>query len=106
MPPSFGRPKIIPAGNPHATDAALARGEIAMTGFVKEHCVLVVEILQLGAFDLFSNKPFDRLHMFGIFHDHERKGVAASLGATGPADAMDVILRVVRHIEINDVAHV
>ena len=106
MPPSFRGPEIISSGNPHATNAALARGEVAMFGFVEEHRVLIIEILQLGAFDLFSNKSLDRLHMLGIFHDHERESIADGFGAACPADAMDVILRVVRYIEIDDVAHV
>ena len=106
MPPSFRWPEIVSSGDSHATNAALARGEVAMPGFVEKHRVLVVEILELGAFDLFSNHPFDRLHMFGVFHNHERERVAAGFGAAGPADAMDVILRVVRHIEIDDVADV
>ncbi len=45
---------------------------------------------------------FDRLERGNFFAVHEGEGVADVLGATGPADAMDVIFGVLGHVVVND----
>ena len=46
---------------------------------------------------------FDRLERGNFFAVHKSEGVADILGAAGPADAMDVIFRMFRHVVIDDV---
>jgi hypothetical protein len=42
----------------------------------------------------------DRLHRETVFRHRDGEGVTLQSGAAGPADAMDVILGVMRHIKI------
>ena len=46
---------------------------------------------------------FDRLKGSDFFAVHQGERVADILGATGPANAMDIILGMLRHIVIDDV---
>ena len=41
-----------------------------------------------------------------VLGDHDGEGVAAVLRAARAANAMDVILRMLRHVVVDDVAHV
>ena len=45
-------------------------------------------------------------HVLAVLGDHEREGVAGGLRPAGAADAVDVVLRVLRHVVVDDVADV
>jgi hypothetical protein len=74
--------------------------------FIKERGVLVVEVGQFHALDLLIDKSLDGSDVLGIFGGHEGEGVAGGLRPTGAADAVNVILRMLGDVEINDVADV
>ena len=50
------------------------------------------------------DRPLDIAQVAFFFRRHEREGIAGRLGAAGAADAVDVILRNQRHVEIDDMA--
>ena len=81
-------------------------GRLAGLGFFKQRGVGVVEVFQLHARDFLADETFDGENVRGILGDHDGKGVAARLGAARAPDAVDVILRMLRHVVIDDVADV
>ncbi len=52
-----------------------------------------------------ADQLFDRGQRLGIRRRHQRDGGTRAPGAAGAADAMHVILGMVRHVEIENVAH-
>jgi hypothetical protein len=73
---------------------------------LKECRVLVVESFELNALDLGANKTLDGGHVFTVLRDHERKRVAAGLGAARAANAVDVVFRMLWNVKIDDVTDV
>ena len=57
-------------------------------------------------FDLFAAQLFDGAHRFKIARRHQRRGKAFLAGASGTADAVNIILRRDRNVEIEDVADI
>src|SRR5439155_12026352 len=104
-PPPPGRAEIITAAQPDAARAALVRG-LLVAFLVENHGVFVVKILQLHALDSLRDEALDRLHVPRVLRHHQRERVAAGLGTAGPANPMHVILRVLRRVEVDDVADV
>jgi hypothetical protein len=64
----------------------------------------VVEIRHGDARQALPDRPLDRPQIPFLIRRHEREGLAGRLGAAGPADAMDVIVRDLRHVEIDDMS--
>src|SRR3954465_5476987 len=96
-----------PAERITAMGAAAADGTftaLARFGF-EERGVEIRKIFQLQARDLLPHETFDRLERCQFLAVHQGEGVARILSAAGPADAMDVIFRVLRHVVIDHVAY-
>src|SRR5206468_11679294 len=51
---------------------------------------------------LFRSRPFDGAQIPFLFRRDEGERRAGHLGAGGAADAMDVVLRLRRHVEVDD----
>src|SRR5215469_8309888 len=84
--------------------ATANRASAADSGFrFKENCVEVRKILELQSGNFLADKMFDRLERGNFLAVHERERVADILGSAGPADTMDIIFRMLRHIVIDDV---
>jgi hypothetical protein len=66
--------------------------------------VEVIETLHLLPVDFLADEVLDLLHLLHVLTRHDRKGVALVLCAAGAADAVNIILRVLRHIVIDHVA--
>src|SRR4026209_801505 len=92
-PSSAARPVgALPAGA--ATESRVRIG-------VEQAAIAVVEIIQRSARNFLADEMLDGCHFLDIFGRHDRKRIADALGATGAADAMDIIFRMVRHVEID-----
>ena len=65
---------------------------------------LVVEVGQRDPRKRPADRPFDRAKIGFLLRRHERERVAGQLGASGAADAMDVVVGHGRHVEVDDVA--
>ncbi len=95
-----------------AVDAAAAHfaGETARRraglGFFKQRGVAVIEIFQLHARDFLADEAFDGENVRRILGHHDGEGVAGVLRAAGAPDAVDVILGMLRHVVVDDVADV
>ena len=93
-----------------AVDAAAANfpGEPARgcagLALLKQGGVTVIEILQFNARNFLADEAFDGENMGGILGHHDGKSIASGGCATGTANPMDVILGVLGHIVIDDVA--
>jgi hypothetical protein len=74
--------------------------------FIKERGVLVVEVGQLHALNLLIDESLNGGNVLGIFGGHEGERIASGLGAPGAADAMNVILGMLRNVEVDDVADI
>ena len=68
----------------------------------EENRVEIREILELQSRDFLADETLDRLERGNFFAVHERERVADFLRAPGPADAMDVIFGMLRHVVVND----
>ena len=79
---------------------------LAGFSFLEEHRVFVIEIFQIHARDFLADEAFDGEDVAGVLGGHDGEGVAAGLGAAGAPDAMDVILGMLRHVVVDDVADV
>ena len=64
----------------------------------------VVEIGHRHARQSLADRLLDRAQIVLFFRSDERERVAVRLRARGTADAVDVVLRHVRHVEVHDVA--
>lgn len=101
------RAEVVAAMDAHAAGfAGEAAGFIPGLILFKEGGVGVIEIFQFHAFDLLADEAFNGINVAGVLGGHDGKGVAAGLGAAGAPDAVDVILRMLRHVVIDDMAHV
>src|SRR5690606_10847552 len=56
--------------------------------------------------DLLAGQPLDRIEIFGVGAGEDGERLARAPGAAGAADAVDIVLGVDRHVEIEDVADV
>ena len=83
-----------------------ADGALASTGRLRleEHGINVGKALELEPRNLLPNKTLDRLQRRQLTAIHQGKRVANVLRTAGPADAVHVILRMLRHIVIDHVA--
>src|SRR5205085_5157012 len=52
-----------------------------------------------------SNQLFDSVHKLRVPWGREHESMAFATGASGSANAMDVIIRMERHVEIENVRH-
>ena len=53
--------------------------------------------------DLLADETFDGAEVFQLLDGHQRERIAHFLRATCPADAMDVILGMLRHVVVDHV---
>src|SRR5207245_10154115 len=66
--------------------------------------VKIRKVFQFKSRNFSADETLDCLERGNFLAVHKRERVAHILGAAGPADAMDVIFWVLRHIIVNDVA--
>src|ERR1035441_6004088 len=104
--PSAGGEVVAAVDAPAAHFAGKTALRLPGFGFLKQHGVFVIEILQFHARDFLTNETFDGEHVGAILGGHDGEGVAGMLRPARAPDAMDVILRMLRHVVVNDVAHV
>ena len=71
---------------------------------VEQAGVFVRETFELHARNFLADEALDGGNLLNIFAGHNRKRIAYALCAAGASDAMDIVLGVVRHVEVNDVA--
>src|SRR5450759_3386359 len=64
----------------------------------------VIEIGQRDAWQSLPNGALDLTELAFLFSRDEGEGFTGHLGARGAADAMDVVIRRQRHVEVDDVA--
>ena len=81
-------------------------GRLAGLSFFEQCGVAVIEIFQFHALNFLADETFDGGDVRGILGDHQGKSVAGGFGAAGPADAVDIILRMMRHIVVYHVTDV
>ena len=62
----------------------------------KQHRVKIRKVLQLQSRNFLSNEMLNRVQGGQLFAVHQGERVTDVLGATCPADAMDVIFRMLR----------
>src|SRR3954463_10217691 len=104
VPPPLATPSAegITAMSASAADGALApfaRFRLEQRG------VEIRKPIQFQTGNLLPHKPLDRMQGSQLFTIHQSKSVAHVLGAAGPPNPVHVILRMLRHIVINDVTH-
>src|ERR1700674_1097731 len=92
----------ITAMGPATADGGLAA--IARFG-LGEGVVGIRKDIRFQACNFLPHETLDRMQRSELFSVHQSKRVADILGATGPADAVHVIFRMLRHIVIDDVTH-
>jgi len=102
---AFGGAEVVAAAEADAAHAAVF-GFLAGFSFFEKGGVFVVEGVEFDALDFLADEAFDGADVHHVFGDHEGEGVARRFGATGAADAVDVIFGMLRHVEVNDVADV
>src|SRR3984893_13031377 len=78
-----------------------------VSGFAGGDCHAVARRAFGNVVDTGNGLPdqlFDRVHGFLIERSDDRDRGAGAPGAAGTADAMDVVVGMMRHVEIEDVA--
>src|SRR4029077_10689515 len=96
------RPKVEPPWvPPHAEGALAATGRLRL----EEHGVDVGKAIELEPRYLLPDKTLDRLQRRQFLAIHEGKGIAHVLRTAGPANAVHVILGMLRYIVIDHVAY-
>ena len=65
-----------------------------------------VDAGHLEAPDRLADQPLDRRHRLAFVGGRQREGAPALAGAAGAADAVDIVVGVVRHVEIDHDRHV
>ena len=83
-----------------ALTLALLAGALAIFG-----CFGVNGEVAFGAWNVLAGQSFDRGDRLGVERGDHRDRGAGPPGAAGTADAMHVVVGMMRHIEIEDVAH-
>ena len=86
-----------------STTAAAATTATAAVGRLE---ALDVQAGNLDAGNGRADQLLDRLHQIALGGRRQGEGMADPAGAAGAADAVDVVVRRERHVEIEDVAHV
>src|SRR5918995_479433 len=64
----------------------------------------IVKIVQLDSRDLLADEAFDGGNLLDVFPSHDRKSITDTLRASGAADPVHVIFRMMRHIEVDNMA--
>src|SRR5436309_14917847 len=86
--------------------AAAADGAFAARGFrFEERCVKIRKVFQFQARNFLADETLDRLESRKFFAGNEGEGVADILRAAGATNSMYVILRMLWHIVVDDMAH-
>src|SRR4029453_70392 len=93
-------PKRVPAMGATAADGAFAADRRLR---FKEDGVEVGKILEFQSRNLLADEVFNGLQCADLFSVHQGKCVTDILGTTGPADAMDIIFRMFRHVVVDNV---
>src|SRR2546421_3572111 len=96
-PPS---PKRVPAMRATAANSAFAASDDLR---FKQYRVNVWKVLQFQPGNFLSNETLNRLQCGQFLAVHQGESIADVLGATSPSNAMDVILRMLRDIVIDNV---
>src|SRR5690606_19195792 len=96
-------PAFLPALAPFGLSASLAPAPWLFAFFI-----LLAEGGEIAVEpgDLLSDQLLDAFHIFTVGVSDEGERLARTAGAAGTADAVDIVLRVGRNIEVEDVAHV
>src|SRR6478609_7462679 len=93
--------RIAAMGSPPTDGALAATGRFRL----EEHGVDVGKAIELEPRYLLPDKTLDRLQRRQFLAIHEGKGIAHILRAAGPANAVHVILGMLRYIVIDHVAY-
>src|SRR5262249_21308639 len=101
--PSARRSEEIAAAHTRPADAA---GWLAALAFFEQSGVTVVEVLQFHARDFLADEPLDSVYVAGVLGHHQRECIAGSLHPARPANAMNVVLRMLWHVVVDDVADI
>src|SRR3989338_3604930 len=87
------------APSPGAAAAEDGRGPV-----LEQARVLVWEAVQLDARNFLPDEVLDRRDLLGVLTGHDGEGVPHALGAARAADPVNVVLGMVRHVVVDDVA--
>ena len=71
---------------------------------VQQACVFVGKTFQFHAWNFLTDEPLDRGDLLEVLGDHDGERVAHALRAARATDAMDVVLGMMGHVEVDDVA--
>lgn len=107
---------LLPPSPPHRAekiapvnaDAGNSRGgSRRLAGFrlLEKRSVAVIEVLDFFSGNFLSDKPFDGFHVPAFLRHHECERVALGFHPAGAPDPVNIILGVLRHIVIDDVAN-
>ena len=64
-----------------------------------------LESLECESFDFLADEAFDSAEFFGFVGRDECEGIPRHVGAAGAADAVDIVLGVLRDVVVDDMAH-
>src|SRR4051812_12886067 len=82
--------------SPHGAGLGAAR-----FAFFEQRGVAVSEIVELNPRYFLADEPLNGLNVPAIFGHHKGKRITFGLHAAGPADAMDIVLRMLWHVIVN-----
>ena len=71
---------------------------------IEQAAISVIESFQFDPGNFLADEVLDRRNLLQVFGRHDRKRVTDVLGAPRATDAVDVVFRVMRHVEIDHVA--
>src|SRR5262245_65604607 len=89
-----GRPEVVAAAQ--ADGLNLAGERVAFARVVEKGSEVVVKFVELHPFDFLADESLDGGHVRALLGHHDGEGIAGGLGAAGPADALAVIVRMLR----------
>src|SRR5205807_4437470 len=96
----------ISAAHAGAANAAAAAGGSARFALFEERGVSIIEVLEFHAWDFLADEPLDGVNVPRVLGHHQSKSVTFRFHAPGAANAMDIILGMLRDIVVNYVAYV
>jgi len=71
---------------------------------VEDGGINILEAFELGSIDLLADEALDVLNMRELLGGHDRECVAGGLRAAGAANTVHVVLGMLRHVVVDDVA--
>ena len=103
---------ILPAASPVTQRPAAGRAFAAEYGLrvgIKQPGIRVFETFKFNPRDFLANKSLNRGDLLNILAGHKGKRIADALRSPGSADPMNVVFRMMRHIEVDyvtDLVHI